>query len=348
MALTKVFQKYLSNIFISIVQQNNEWIINSNVVKNGVVKDKFSKNFDAKEYENIPVKMEKYLDNLQTKYNFAYLALFLESMGQGAFSGMTAIDFEKNSVDIKSVTHFDLGKKWSIYASFIDINWVKKLFINVGIDFIYSPFMVQYSLIKKQKTKNKQILYMLNHQDSVTITVFDDKNLLFGAYFKTTTDDNLSSGEEEDWENAQEEEGIENIPELGSMDDDDNDSMDELETLGELDDLSADDSIGFEDIKSYENDSGHFDSEDVIEVSDLELFGRDILIYKYLTSSLKEFYKNPQYNSSFIDTVIIYDGYEVSAELIDMIESELLMDIEINKIDISETICNMAKEEALT
>lgn len=322
MALTKVFQKYLSNIFISIVQQGNEWIIYSKVVKNGVLKDKFSKSFDAKEYENIPVKMEEYLDTLQTQYNFAYLALFLESMGQGAFNGTTAVDFEKNSVDMKSVTHFDLNKKWTIYASFIDINWAKKLFKNVGIDFIYSPFIVQYSLIKKQKTKNKPILYMLNHQDSVTITVFDDKNLLFGVYFKVTTDDNLSSGEEEDWENAQEEEGIENITELDSM--------------------------GFEDIKPDENDLGHFEGEDAIEDSDLELFGRDILIYKYLTSSLKEFYKNPLYSSSFIDTVIIYDGYEVSAELIDMIEDELFMDIEMNKIDISETICNMARQEALT
>ncbi len=188
---------------------------------------------------------------------------------------------------------------------------------------------------------------MLNHQDSVTITVFDDKNLLFGAYFKTTTDDNLSSGEDEDWENAEEEEGLENITELDSMDGDSG-SMEELEDLSDLDDLSSNDSISFEDMRSDENDLGHFEGEDAVEDSDLELFGRDILIYKYLTSSLKEFYQNPLYNSSFIDTVIIYDGYEVSAELIDMIEGELLMDIEMNKIDISETICKMAKEEALT
>ena len=247
---------------------------------------------------------------------------------------------------MKSVTHFDLNKKWSIYASFIDINWTKKLFKNVGIDFIYSPFIVQYSLIKKQKTKNRPILYILNHQDSATITVFDDKNLLFGAYFKMTTDDNLSSANEEDWENAQEEEGVENITELDGIDDD-NSSIDDLENLDQLDDLSSDDSMGFEDIKPDENNLGHFEGEDVIEDSDLELFGRDVLIYKYLTSSLKEFYKNPLYNSSFIDTVVIFDGYEVSAELIDMIESELFMDIEMNKIDINEIICNIARQEAL-
>jgi len=291
MALTKVFQKYLSNIFISIVKQGEEWIVYSKVVKDGVLKDKFSKSFDAKEYENIPVKMQEYLDALQLKYNFAYLALFLDSMGQGAFRGITAVDFEKNSVDIKSVTHFDIEKKWSIYASFMDIDFAKKLFVKVGIDFIYSPFMVQYSLIKKLKTRNGPILYMLNHQDSVTITVFDDKELLFGAYFKTTTDNNLSSGEDED-----------------------------LEELSKLDDLYIDD-------------------------NNLELFGRDALIYKYLKSSLKEFYTNLLYSSSFIDKIIICDGYEISAELIDTIESELFMDIEINKINISEIVCNMAKEE---
>ena len=346
MALTKVFQKYLSNIFISIVQQGTKWVVYSKVVKNGVLKDKFSKSFDAKEYENIPVKMEEYLDSLQLEYNFAYLALFLESMGQGAFRGTTAVDFKENSVDMKSVTHFDLEKKWSIYASFIDINWAKKLFAKVGIDFIYSPFMVQYSLIKKQKTKNRPILYMLNHQDSVTITVFNDKELLFGAYFKTTTGDNLSSGEE-DWENAEEEEGIENITELDNIDND-SDSMEDLEDLSDLDDLSTDNSASFEDVKPEERDLGHFEGDEAVEDSNLELFGRDILIYKYLTSSLKEFYTNSLYSSSFIDTVVIYDGYEVSAELIDMIESELFMDIEMNKIDISEIICNMAKQEALT
>ncbi len=347
MALKKVFQKYLSNIFISIVQQGNEWFIHSKVVQNGILRDKFSKNFDAKEYESIPVKMQEYLENLQVEYNFAYLALFLDSMGQGAINGTAGTDFGKNSVDIKSVTHFDINKSWSVYASFIDINWAKKLFTNVGLDFIYSPFMVKYSLIKKSKFKEKPILYMLNHQDSITISVFDNGNLLFGAYFKTTTDENLSSGEE-DWENVEEEEGIENITELDNMSGDigELDELDDLEDLNDIESLDSEESSNFEDISSEDGSLGHFE-DDTVEDSDLELFGRDILIYKYLTSSLQEFYKNPLYKSSFIDTIVIYDGYEISSELIGMIEDELLMDIEMNKIDISETICNMARQEVL-
>ena len=347
MALTRVFQKYFSNIFISIVQQNNEWVVYSKVVRNGTLKDKFSESFESIGNDSIPAKMEKYLEKLQADYNFAYITILLDSMGQGAINGVTATDFEKNSVDMKSVTHLDVDKNWSVYASFIDINWAKKIFKNVGLDFIYSPFMVQNSLIKKQKLKDQPTLYILNHNDSVTISVFENGNLLFGAYFQTTTDNSIGEGEE-DWENESEEAGLDDMIELDSMEDEDISGIGELDDLSELDELDSDeDSTDFEDISSEEKDLGHFDSDESLEDSNLELFGRDVLIYKYLTFSLKEYYKNPLYKSSFIDTIVIHDGYEVSSELIDMIENDLLMDIEMNKISIREIVCNMSIKEAL-
>lgn len=347
MSLTKVFQKYFSNIFISIVQQDSEWTIFSKVVKNGVIKNKFSKSFETSSRDNVPPKMEKYLDNLQEEYNFAYVALFLDSMGQGAISGTTASDFEKNSVDMKSVTQINVDNSWSIYASFIDINWVKKLFKNSGLDFIYSPFMVQDRLIKQQKLKEDPTLYVLNHNDSVAISVFENGNLLFGAYFQTTTDDKLSDGEE-DWDNASEEEGLDDLIELDTMDDNEMGGIDDLDDLNELDDLDSNEiSSGFQETAEEKRSLGHFDDEEDFESSDLELFGRDILLYKFLTSSLKEFYKNPLYKSSFIDRIVIHDGYEVSSELIDMIENDLLMDIEMHKININEAVCDISIKEAL-
>ncbi len=338
--MTKVFQKYISNIFISIVQRGGEWIVYSEVVKNGILKDRFSKNFDIKESDSISLKMQEYLNSFQEEYNFAYLALFLDSMGQGAINGTTAIDFEKNSVDMKNVTHLGVDKNWSVYASFIDLNWVKKLFSKVGLDFIYSPFVLQYSLMKKEGLKERPTLYILNHQDSIVITIYEKSNLLFGAYFKATTDDGLSSSGVDDWESVQEEESIGDVIELDDMED-----MEELEDLSELD-VIASENKGFEETKPDDFDLGRFDGEDVAQDSCLELFGREVLIYKYLTSSLEEFYKNPLYKSSFIDTVVIYDGYEVSSDLIGMIEDELFMDIEMNKIDISKAICKMARQEA--
>ncbi len=346
MIFTKFFQKYISNIFISIVQEDNEWIINSKVIKKGVLIDKLSTKFDVKEPETIPLKMQEYLNELQTKYNFAYIALFLDSMGQGAIEGTTAVDFKKSSVDIKSVTHFALEKSWSIYASFIDINWTKKLFSHSGIDFIYSPFIVQYSLIKKQRRRDRPMLYILNLQDSLTITVFDGTDLLFGAFFKTTTDSNLYSNDEDDWESAQEEESVDDVIGLESMDDDID--MEELDDLTDIDELESDENSDFEGMEDDEDGLESSDGNSSETGSDLELFGRDTLNYKYLTSSIHEFYSNSIYRSSFIDTIVIYDGYEVSSDLIDLIEGDLFMDIEMNKININEIICDLAKQEVFS
>lgn len=339
--MVKFLQKYISNVFISIVQHDNEWIIYSKILKNGKLKDKDTKNFEIKDHKHLPKKMEEYLNTIQAKHNFTYISLFLDSMGQGAISGTTAKDFEKNIIEVKSITHFPIKKKWSVYASFIDLNSIKKLFLKVGLDFIYSPFMVQYHLISKEKIKNRPILYILDHQDSVTISVFDNGNLIFGAYFRTNTEDDLTSVDEEeegDWENKEAEEGISNIAELDTMDDDEMGGVDEL---ADLNDVSDD-----QDSEEFE-DSEEKSLEDMTGESGLELYGRDVLIYKYLTSALNEFYKNPLYHGNFIDTIVLNDGFEVSSELLDSMENDLMMDVEMNKIDINEVICDMTIKEVL-
>jgi len=347
--MTKIVQKFLSNIFITIVQEASEWIIYSKVIKNGKVQNKFTKNFDlAQEDGTISNLMSEYLLKLQNEYSFSYISLFLDSMGQGAICGQDAIAFEKNSIDIKSVTSLSIDNKWSVYASFIDLNWIKKIFSEVGIDFIYSPFLVLNSLLKAEKIKTEPTIYILNHQNSISISIFEKGDLQFGAFFRTVSDDGLISNdaqEEEDWENEKEEEGIDNLIDLEDIGDDEISSFDDLDELDDMSELE-DSEYGeeFLDVTPKDNDLGHLKEEEKEE--DLELFGRDILLYKYLTSSLKEYYRNPIYNSNFIEKLVLYDGYEVSADLINMFEDELFMDVEINKVNIHETVSSMSLKEA--
>ncbi len=347
--MTKIVQRFLSNIFITIVQEGSEWIIYSKVIKNGKIQNKFTKNFDlAQEDGTISNLMSEYLLKLQNEYSFSYISLFLDSMGQGAICGQDAIAFEKNSIDMKSVTHLDVDKTWSVYASFIDLNWMKKTFSEVGIDFIYSPFLVLSSLLKAEKIKTQAAIYILNHQNSISISIFENGNLQFGAFFRTVSDDGLitNDAQEEDWENEKEEEGIENIIELDDIGNDEISNFDDLDELDDMSDLE-DSEYGeeFLDIAPEDKNLGHFKEE--VKEEDLELFGRDILLYKYLTASLKEYYKNPIYNSNFIEKLVLYDGYEVSSDLINMFEDELFMDVEINKISIHETVSKMSLKEAL-
>ena len=92
---------------------------------------------------------------------------------------------------------------------------------------------------------------------------------------------------------------------------------------------------------------GHFQGLENVKEEDvsLELYGRDLMVYKYLKSSLHEYYHNPLYTSEFIEEIVIFDGYEISSDLIHQLEDELMMDVEVHKVDVGESLCQLAMQE---
>ena len=147
-----------------------------------------------------------------------------------------------------------------------------------------------------------------------------------------------------DWENEEKEEGVTELGDLSAMEEEDDDTMSDLSDLGDIDDIRSIDSFSdMDDSKTL----GHFQGIDTVKREDtsLELYGRDLLVYKYLKSSLEEYYHNPLYDSTFIEEIIIFDGYEVSSDLIRQLEDDLMMDVEIHKVDISDRMCDLAIKE---
>ena len=292
----KFFQNYFSNVFVSIVQKDLQWIVYAKVFKNSRLRKEFSKSFDI--YDNLSIEMEEYLTELQNEYKFSYIALFLNSDNQGAIDGVKKDRFEKHGLDVNDITYFDIENRWSVYSSNEDMNFASGLFEKVGLDFIYSPFIVQYELIRKEKPKDKPTLYLLHHDNYITISIFHNSHLLLGRCFKIDADDQY------DDEDMTEEEGVKSI-------------------------------IEFDD----------FSDEEFINFKDVEVVSRDMSIYRYLESTLNEFYKDPLYNSSFIDTIVVSDDCEISLELAQMIENELFMDIEMYEVNMSAIVCDISREE---
>lgn len=348
MSLKSIIQKKFQNLFVAIVLNENECAIQCKVVQDGALKKTFNKTFEITSFgEFLDKNIENYLISLQDEYNFVYIAFLLNSMGQGAISGCSSENFIKHNVDMKNVSHVSVSNLWSSYASFIEIKWAKNLFSEVGLDLVFSPFIVLNDFIVSQKLKAKPTLYLLNYQDFFILAIFEDHKLHFGAFFKTQSDTSFSnSAQVSDWENEVEEENIATIEELPELieKDDDSEEMTELGDLSDIDDLKSVDSFSdFDDTKTI----GHFKGLDEVreEDSNLELYGRDLLVYKYLKSSLEEYYHNPLYVSEFIEEIIIFDGYEVSSELIHQLEDELMMDVEIHKVDIADRMCDIAIKE---
>lgn len=354
MGIRTVLQKKFQNLFVAIVLNETECVLRCKVLKNGAITKVFTKTFAlTPPLDALDKTIEDYLMNLQDEYQFVYIAFLLNSLGQGAISGTGNATFTKHNVDIQNIHNVTLHNQWSAYASYIEIKWAKNLFSEVGLDFIYSPFIILNDFVVSQKLKNRPTCYILNCQDFFILAIFEEKQLHFGAFFKTQTDTAFTHSDDvNDWENEQEEEGIlrsEELPEVTNTDDDEHEGIEELSELTELGELEDIDDLRSTDSFSDIDDKGmnSFRGMEGLKEEDisLELYGRDLLVYKYLRTALEEYYHNPLYKSEFIDEIIIFDSYEISSDLIHQLEDELMMDVEIHKVDVSDRMCDIAIKE---
>jgi len=345
MSLRTTIQKKFQNLFVSVILNESESLLRCKVLKDGAIIKTFTKTFTHTEsMDALEKSVENYLIALQEEYTFVYVAFFLGSMGQGAFAGTGKSAFEKHNVDSENVFTVTMNNQWSAYASYIEIKWAKNLFSEVGLDLIFSPFVVLNDFVVSQKLKNKPTCYLLNCQDSFCVAIMNEKKLYFGAFFKTQSDTNFTqTNQVNDWENEEKEEGVTALGDLSELEEDD-ESLSDLSDLGDIDDIRSIDS--FSDIDDSKT-LGHFKGIDTVKREDtsLELYGRDLLVYKYLKSSLEEYYHNSIYDSAFIEEIIIFDSYEISSDLIRQLEDDLMMDVEIHKVDVSDRMCDLAIKE---
>ncbi|WP_331774474.1 hypothetical protein [Sulfurospirillum sp. 1612] len=350
MSFSNIIRRYFSNLFISIVPRDGAYAVYGKVIKRAKVIATFEKDFEVnRESNHLDEAIEEYLLSLQEKYQFAYVSLFLDSLGQGAIKGTEAKDFEKFSVDSKNVKTASFGT-WSAYASFIDINWANNVYKNIGLDFIYSPFVVLYYLLSQQRPQKKTVLYLLNQQNSIALGIFQHGVLCFGVFSKIEDDTNMDElNAVSDWE--EEEEAVDVIddvkaPEAPKEEEDEFLALDDLASLDNDEESPKESFLDEVDAESSNAALEHEDEEDDIDIMGIELYGRDMKIYKFLSRALREYYDNPIYESDFVSKMVLFDGYEMSQEIIQSIENELFLSVDVHKINIGETICDMSVKEA--
>ncbi len=345
MSFSSIIQKYFTNLFISIIEEEGSYRLFCKVLKNNKTLEKFDKTFEiVPSDEKLDSSIEDYLISLQEKYNTVYTALLLNSMGQGAIQGTHDKDFQRFSVHSNSVKAVKF-KSWSSYVSYIDLNWIQKIYENVGLDFVYSPFVILYNLLLDYKLKHNFTLYILNQEASFTIGIFKGDTLCFGAFYKVNNSVKLSSGIDiDDWEDEEEESDVGGMVELDNLDTGGLLNLDDLSELGTLDNESEDE--GFSELKDEEeiDNLPELETEES-GIEDLELYGRDLDIFKFLKKALEEYYKNEVYESDFIENAIIFDGYDLSQEMVQSIEDDLMLNLEIHKIDIAGTVCDLSIKE---
>ncbi len=335
--ICKLIQKKILNAFVAVVSEKNEYVLRYIVVKNSDIVDKDEKRFAMDEDKKLSSDMIKFLEFLQKKYKFVYIIYLLDTLGQGCLPSCHE-DTSSKTDKKKDIFKVCVDDEWAVYASKADIRWIEKIFIAMGgLDFIYSPYMVLNNFVNKMKNCDKKTLHFAYSEDFIALLIYDAKKVIFSAFFKIPykefnfeEDDELKPESDEDITEGidledieSEDEEFEGFVDITKLDDDD-----AFESKKESDIL---------DLAKTEVESSTLD--------DLELYGREMMIFKYLQSAIEEYYKNDIYDSEFLEDIIIYNDSNISNDIITMIENDLFLNVEIRSIDVKEEMINMSIEE---
>jgi len=323
MGLLKTIKKRLTNQFIGVLVYETTCILKIRRVKNGKILSDEEKEFVLQTKEALTKEVTSYLLALQEEIEQTYVSLFLNSHGQGVVPECSKVAYEKFHIEYDNVKEICVDNRYSVYASNIDIKWAEKLFTDIGLDFIFSPFLMLDNLRKKESRKREGIvLYMLAGNNSITIMIFEKNELLYGTFINIAKEEDLLAsdfGEEED-------------------------SEDEL--LDEIDlDLELEESDEISEILEEVNEDLQTSIQEEDDSIKLKLFGQDLRLVKYFDASLREFYENDLYRSDFVTYVKIYDGAQLNPDIVSYLKEQLLVDIDVRPVDIADELIALTVQE---
>lgn len=320
MSLFSSVSKRLTRQYIAVIVEESKCKIKQKVVKNNAIFHVEEFNFEISSKEELGNEVKTFLNNLQDEYDNSYISLFLNTLGQGIIPVCDENILEKYHIDRKSIKTICVENRFMMYATHIDIKWADKVFSGVGLDFVFSPFLIlDYFIQKEEVIKDQVTLNILNTGNALTIMIYKDDRLLYGSFFNVAKDENLLYTDYSDGEESFEEE-----------------SMDELDL--------EDDELEIEDIGNISDNSNFVNN---VLKEQANLGAQDERVIKYLSAALREFYSDDLYESEFINHAKIYDSAGIHEGVMEYIENELLLDTSAVNISVRDAIINLSQKEVL-
>lgn len=264
----------------------------------------------------LPIEAAIYLTRIKKKYPFTYIATISHTIYQGALNASSEQECKQYGINPDAVRLIIVGKKW---AAFIDKSAIideRNNFAKApSLDLLYSPFLILYQVAKNQIDHSKK-LFILQQQASVAMMIMDNARLYFGAI--QPINDNPS--EEELANNPSTDDSA--LEEVGQLSD-----LDNLETQGDFQDSAGD----INDIKDQKQIL--FD------------FSRVVSTTNIIKNALNEFYNNDNYESDFINEIVVVDGAKSSKKAMEYLETNLMINTHVISADIPQIIMEIAQRD---
>ena len=340
--INQIKKLFFHEVFIGVNIFENECSINIDITKNGKIKTNIKKVLIVKDHtlsDEAKGIIQKYITN----YNFTYVTTMLNTTNQGAITGCGKEALQRFNIIAQDVNALCIDNKWQAFAYLEDINLAQNSLDGIDVDYIISPFVVISFLIKELHI-TETTLYVLNQKESVSIAIFDSNTLLFSAHIKSNKDVVVETKETI---SSIDEDPIDNFIQ------DEDDDMDFFEDDEEFEDMALDE----DEVDTSINDEikeKSIDSEDTEEKSKYEEakeresqyeIKRSMELLAHIKNSITEFYKSEIYESDFINKVVIATDEKLSSHVCEFIEDEILIDIELININLSQVLSKIAFEE---
>jgi hypothetical protein len=327
----KFLEALYTKVFINIIVENHQSAVYIEVCSKDKVINTVYKKFDT---VGINSKMYELINLYIKESPFNYISVLDKSPSQGAIP--TCVNSEMGKYgDMSSVKYICVSKEWAAYTAEYDLNAIKNEYRSIGVDFIFSPFLIIRKFFK-DKIESTLAMFVLVEDSHISLSIFDNSKLLYAKYL-----DMQSSKEDEllmDSSLVEEDEDLDSIDltdisiDYGSESLDDFSNIEDLDVIDEIDEFAE--ALDIE--KIVIRDDVHSDSDE---------FNEDYQRFVLIQSSLSSFYKDEKYTSQFVEKVYIADSIGLSGDFKRYLEEEMFLSVFVRKIDLCAEVCEMAKAE---
>lgn len=337
--LSTLLESLYLKVLVNIVVKRESTLVHIELCSKKGIVDEVSSEFDTTECTD---QLYDFISQYTQESPYFYIAILDTSIVQGAIPTC-----EKNRIgyyyDLSMSEYKCFDKKWTFYTAKQDIYEIERKYEDIGVDMIFSPFVLLANFFKDKIDANLA-LYVLVQDGFISVAVFEHSKLLYAEHLDMVGEDeaedillNDDIGEDVDLEL---DEGID----LEDLDVDEGD-IDSLDEFGEIEDLDS-----IEDIDEF---SENKDIEEELLESDVSLpendeeesFNEDYQRFTLIQTAISHYYKDDKYESRFIENVYIADGVGVTSDLKKYLEEEMFFNVYVRQADLTVEVSELAKME---
>lgn len=341
---SKLFEALYLKVIVNIVVTGSTSVVYVELLNSKGVVSHDEATFNT---TSIDKNMYKFIMSYVKESPFHYISILDTSKEQGAVPTCSKVSMS-HFHDFSETEHKCLDDKWTYYTSKNDLYELEKKYQKIGLDFVFSPFVLLYSFFKDKIDEHKA-MYILIEDTNMTLCVFEKSELMFAQYLDMTTNNNediddteLMIEDDDLDENLLEDDTSIDLDDLDALDDID----DGMEDFGNIEDLDALEDIDeFSESKDVEEEFNSMQQDEISEDVPAEGFNQDYQRFSLIQNAIDNFYKDERYDSEFIESVYIADSVGVSKDLKIYLEEEMFLSVYIRNIDLVQQLCSVTKME---